>query len=129
MPEPFSEEVAFSSADQGESPLHGYRGEEVEAPSQGVPAGLTIAISREAGSRGGTVAKRAGENLGWDVYSQEMLGYLSQNGPPRQALLDKLTPAGNEWIDEHLHQLLHEQNLSRNPSILDLARLILLLGV
>jgi len=42
----------------------------------GVPAGLTIAISREAGSRGASIAKRAGEKLGWEVYSQDLLEYL-----------------------------------------------------
>jgi len=48
-----------SPADRtGDSPLHGYRGEEASAPTMGVPAGLTIAISREAGSRGASIAKR-----------------------------------------------------------------------
>ena len=128
MPEPYSDQVEFSITEQNESPLHGYRGELDEPPVRGVPAGLTIAISREAGSRGATIAQRAGEQLGWEVYSQEMMEYIAQNAPVRQDLVDRLTPAAKEWIDEQMNQRLQEQNMSQHPSILDLARLVLSLG-
>jgi cytidylate kinase len=128
MPEPYSDDVEFSVTEQSEAPLHGYRGEVDEPPPSGVPAGLTIALSREAGARGATIAKRAGERLGWDVYSQEMMEYIGQDPTVRQDLLDCLTTAGHDWIDERVNQLLEEQNMSRHPSILELARLVLSLG-
>ena len=42
------------------SPLHGYRGDRHLANPPFLPAGVTVAISREAGSRGTSITKRAG---------------------------------------------------------------------
>ena len=131
MTQPATESLVppLLEADDGESPLHGYRGPEDDLPITGIPAGLTIALSREAGARGATIARRAGEKLGWDVYSQEMLEYVAQNVSARQDLLDKLTPAANEWIEEQLQSLQARDHLSPNPMVRDLARLVLTLGV
>ncbi len=112
----------------GDSPLHGYRGDEALAPTVGVPMGLTIAISREAGSRGATIAKRAGEKLGWDVYTQDLLEFIAQDTSVRRDLLTKLPPTANGWIEEQLGQLVRADVFSQHPAMLDLARLILALG-
>jgi cytidylate kinase len=109
-------------------PLHGYRGPQVSAPVAALPAGLTIAISREAGSRGGTIAKRAGEKLGWEVYSQEMMEYLAQNSAVRQELQDRLPPGTTPWVEEQLQRLTKDQIVSRNPGIQELTRVVLSLG-
>jgi cytidylate kinase len=129
MTEHYTSEMDLPLPEGGTSPLHGYRGQAEDEPAPGVPAGLTIALSREAGARGSTIAKRAGEKLGWEVYSQEMLEYVAQNAAARQDLLDKLTPAAGEWINEQMQQLLERNYLSQNPSVRDLARLVLTLGV
>jgi cytidylate kinase len=114
---------------QRESPRHGFRGERRPLPaSDAVPASLTIAISREAGSRGSSIASRAGQKLGWQIFNQEVLEYIAQEGAFRQGIVDNLTPAAARWADEHLQRLLREQNLSQHPSIIDLARIILALG-
>src|SRR5438876_882526 len=105
MTERYSDDFDLPVLAAGESPLHGYRGAAAE-PAVGVPTGLTIAISREAGARGATIAKRAGEKLGWEVYSQETLEYGAQNAAFRQGVLDKLSPSAAEWVDEHLRLLL-----------------------
>jgi len=111
----------------GDSPRHGYRGDPAgRAPV--MPGGLTIAISREAGSRGASIAKRAGARLGWEVYSQELLEYIAQEGTFRQNLLDQLSSKAADWVEDQLQQLLRDQNLSANPTILDLARMVLSLG-
>jgi cytidylate kinase len=128
MTEHYSDDFNLPVIEPGQSPLHGYRGSDEEAPALGVPAGLTIAISREAGARGATIAKRAGEKLGWEVYSQDMLEYGAQNASLRQDVLDKLPHGAAEWIEQHLQQLLEQPNLSHNPNIVDLARLVLSLG-
>ena len=124
---PLAEDEGAPALREAASPLHGFRGQDTGAPS--LPRGLTIAISREAGARGGTIAKRAGEKLGWQVFSQDLLEYISQEGTFRQDILDNLTPAAHAWVEEHLERLLQEQNLSRNPTILELARMVLSLGV
>ena len=114
--------------EENETPLHGYRGPTCAAPQLGAPAGMTIAISREAGARGGSIAKRAGVKLGWQVYTQEMMEYLSHEGGFRLEIDTQLAPAALAWIDEQQQRLLHEQSLSRNPSMLDLSRVVLALA-
>lgn len=128
MPESCSDEFHPPVLEPGESPLHGYRGADEAGPAPGVPAGLSIAITREAGSRGATVAQHAGEKLGWEVYSQEMLEYGAQHASVRQELLDKLPKDAAAWIDERLQFLLQDMNLSRHPNIVELARLVLTLA-
>ena len=127
QPVPYAEETALPAVRDATSPLHGFRGDDAEAPT--LPRGLTIAISREAGARGGTIAKRAGEKLGWQVFSQDLLEYISQDSSNRQEVLDGLPPGANVWVEEQLQRLFKEQNLSRNPTILEMARIVLSLGV
>lgn len=110
-------------------PRHGFQGD--RTPPDVLPAGpasLSIAISREAGSRGGSIARRAGAKLGWQVYTQELIEYISQEGSFRQDLMDSIPAAGLRWADAHLEQLLREQNLSQHPSLGNLARIILALA-
>jgi cytidylate kinase len=93
-----------------------------------VPASLTVAVSREAGSRGGTITRRVGRKLGWQVYNQELLEYIAQEGAFRQGMADDVPPAAAAWAAERLQTLLREGRLSDHPSVLELARVILLLG-
>jgi cytidylate kinase len=124
----YSDEFKLPTLGASESPLHGYRGVVEDEPLSRVPDGLTIAISREAGARGLTIAQRAGEKLGWEVYSQEMLEYGAQNPALRQDLYSKLLPDAAEWIETRMQQLLAQPNMSHDASIVDLARLVLSLG-
>jgi hypothetical protein len=128
LPEP--DDLASAPAvETRESPRHGFQGDRLLRPAAPlIPASLTIAISREAGSRGGSIARRAGRKLGWQVYDQELLEYIAQEGAFRQSLTENLPVAATDWIEEHLGLLLREQNLSRHPSILSLARIVLALG-
>ncbi len=111
----------------GETPRHGFRGDSDQGPPS-FPWGLTIAITREAGAHGTTIAQRAGAMLGWQVYSQDLLEYIAQEGTFRQDVLDHLPASAAVWVADQLNRLLKEQNLSRNPSILDLAHMVLSLG-
>ncbi len=113
-----------------EAPRHGFRGHAQTGPALGIPASLSIAISREAGARGGRIAHSVGAKLGWEVYKQELLEYITQEASVRQDLIQQLTPAAQQWIEDQLQQLLRQhQNLGANPSILELVRTILALGV
>ena len=128
MTERYTDDFDLPVLAAGESPLHGYRGTAEDEPLSKIPAGITIAISREAGARGASIATRAGEKLGWEVYSQDMLEYGAQNAALRQDVLDKLPPGASGWIDEQLQMLLEQPNMSHEPNIVDLARLVLALG-
>ena len=59
-------------------PLHGYRGIESVGHFAG-PRGMTVAVSRESGARGATIAHKVGAILGWQVFDQEMLDYLTRH--------------------------------------------------
>jgi cytidylate kinase len=112
-----------------ETPRHGFRGEGSPGPlGQAIPAGLTIAVSREAGSRGSTIGTRAAHRLGWSVYTQEMLEYTAQEGVFRHNIQETLSPEAARWADEQLEKLLREQTISQHPSIRELARTVLALG-
>jgi hypothetical protein len=123
------EELATPPEALGETPRHGFQGDRAPAPARDqVPAALTVAISREAGSRGSSIATRAGAKLGWQIYNQELLEYVAQEGVFRQDIVDGGSPAAVRWAEEQLQRLLREQNLSQHPSLIALARLILALG-
>jgi cytidylate kinase len=114
---------------QRETPRHGFRGEGSQAPvRKAFPVGLTIAVSREAGSRGSTIAGRAARKLGWSVYNQELLEYTAREGLIRHDIRETLSAEAIQWADEQLEKLLREQTISQHPSIQELARTVLALG-
>lgn len=87
------------------TPLHGYRGEETVVAIR-PPRALTVVISREAGARGGRIARRVGQLLGWQVFDQEMLGYLVQNESAKAEMLADIPPEAIAWANlEHNRQL------------------------
>jgi len=115
--------------DLDESPRHGNQGDRAPPPAApSIPASLTIAVSRETGSHGGTIAHRAARKLGWTVYNQELLEYIAQEGAFRQGVAENQTAAAAQWAEHHLDFLLREQRLSPHPSIIELARVVLALG-
>ncbi len=110
-------------------PRHGFQGDRGAAPPvRSVPAGLTVAVSRESGSRGGTIARRVARKLGWQVYDQELLEYMAQETAVRQGVLEGLQGPAAAWIEERMDRLLREQNLSQHPLVGNLARVVLSLG-
>src|SRR4051794_3715367 len=116
-------------AGEEEAPLHGFQGDRGAAPRRRTaPRGLTIALSREAGARGGTIARLVGQRLGWQVYDQELLEYMTQSPGALQNLLDDLPPACLTWIDARLSELEQQYRLSGNEPLRHLARLVLGLG-
>ncbi|HEV3256764.1 MAG TPA: cytidylate kinase-like family protein [Gemmataceae bacterium] len=112
-----------------QAPRHGFQGDRGAVPVRSsVPASLTVALSREAGARGGSIGRRVGRKLGWQVYDQELLEYIAQEGTVRQELLGDLDPAAAGWVEDRLQLLLRERNLSQQPPVLNLAQVILALG-
>ncbi len=142
------EDVAYLGADDvGSAPRHGYQGDRGAAlkPPR-VPASPTLALSRESGSRGGTIGRRVAARLGWAVYDQELLEYMAQDGVVRQGVLDNLSAESAAWIEARLQQLLRQEQFRSgervpsekmrgvvsppvpSPTFLNLARLVLALG-
>jgi cytidylate kinase len=112
----------------GGPPAHGFQGDRRAAAVAPGPAGLSIALSREAGARGGTIARRAARKLGWQVYDQELLEYMAQDAVARQGLADALPRPAAEWAEARLRELLRQHDLAQHPSLRDLAQVVLALG-
>jgi cytidylate kinase len=128
MPEHLSQPRDRSTS-APEVPRHGYRGDRAPAADHPfLPASVTVALSREAGSRGTSIAKRAGEKLGWQVYSQELLEYIAQEATVRADILGNLSPAANHWVEEQLERVQNDYSVHRHPPLLDMAGIILALG-
>ncbi|MEI7684528.1 MAG: cytidylate kinase-like family protein [Planctomycetota bacterium] len=127
MIDPTDLSEACDMSDDFLAPQHGTRGEPTVAAS--LPRGLSIALSREAGSRGSSIARRVSARMGWDIYTQEMIEVLAQESALNREIANELPEGAAEWVHEHLQQLLQEQSISRNPQVMELARVIALLGV
>lgn len=110
----------------GPVPRHGFPGE--RPPSPTFPASLTIAVSREAGSRGGSIARRVGRKLGWQVYNQELLDTIAQEGAFAEGVVTNMTAEASAWADEHLQSLLRKHVISEHPTIKELAKIVLALS-
>ena len=88
-----------------ESPLHGNQGDREPAAVLKAPSGLTVAISREAGARGGSIARRIGKKLGWQVYTQELLEFLNSNESARAHVLADMPQDAARWADGQLERV------------------------
>src|SRR5262245_51761222 len=117
------------SEEPRESPRHGFQGDRgAPPPPRSGPSALTIAFSREAGARGGTIARRVGRKLGWQVYDQELLEFMAQEALVRQGVLDAPPATPADWVEARLQQLIRERGITGHPSIVNLARVVLALG-
>jgi cytidylate kinase len=105
-------------------PAHGYRGNQEPAPRIH-PRGLCVAISREFGARGGSIARKLGELLGWQIYDQETIDYLVQDEAAREQLIAELPATARNWANVHIEILEHERNLSPDSDTSILIRLLL----
>jgi cytidylate kinase len=123
------DEFPLPAEELHESPRHGFQGDRAPAEAkEAIPAGVTVALSREAGARGGTIGRRVARKLGWQVYDQELLEYVAHEGPLRQEFVEQLPPAALRWVEDRLQQLLREQTVSQHPAVVQLTRTIPALG-
>lgn len=61
---------------------------------------LTVALSRQAGSRGADIARAAGERLGWSVYDHELLKRIAEEKGLHERLLHQLDERHVGWLEE-----------------------------
>src|SRR5438105_12155875 len=98
-------------AEASEPRLHGFRG---DAPDDAAarPRSLTVALSREAGARGTTIAHKLGELLGWQVFDQELIDFLLTDESGRLKLLADVADGARAWVDARLEQLRRERRIA-----------------
>jgi cytidylate kinase len=117
------------TTDLRESPHHGFQGDRGAPPAvRRTPVGLTVAISRESGARGGTIGRRAARKLGWQVFDQELLEYMAQEAAVNPAVLESTQGPSAEWVEARLQHLLRSGEMSDHPSMVELARIVLALA-
>lgn len=109
-------------------PMHGYRGVGTPPPVLVRPAGIAVAISREAGARGGSIATAVGKKLGWQVFTQEMLDFMARADETRHELERELTPHAKLWALSAFDQLVAARGFPANSDTAVVARLILFLA-
>jgi hypothetical protein len=112
-------------ADFSAPPVHGYRGETPTPPPPTRPRGLCVAISREAGARGGTIARKVGELLGWQVFDHDTLDYLTQDDTARAQLLADVPEGAQQWAEAHLARLQRDRKLTPDPETAGMIKLLL----
>jgi cytidylate kinase len=61
---------------------------------------LSIALSRQAGSRGAEIARAVGEKLGWSVYDHELLRLIAEEKGVQTRLLEMLDERHMGWLEE-----------------------------
>lgn len=61
---------------------------------------LTIALSRETGSRGASIARAIGMQLGWNVYDHELLELIARDLQVRVKLLEEVDERHVGWLQE-----------------------------
>jgi cytidylate kinase len=108
------------------TPLHGHRGDRRDRPA--APAGVAVAISREAGARGGSIARRIGKRLGWQVYTQELLEFLCANDVARQSVLADVPAEAADWVITQLDRVRRDRGIDPEAEGGDMPRLILALA-
>lgn len=105
-------------------PVHGFRGD-TPPPALSHPRGLSVAISREAGARGATIARKVGELVGWQVFDQESLDYLVQDDTARQQLQAEVPTSARSWADAYFSRIQLNQKLASYPDTAAMIRILL----
>jgi len=72
------------------------------APSEPATRPFTIAISREAGTPGTTVAHEVGSRLHWQVYDHELVEHIAREMGVHTSLLDTIDERHQNWLLECL---------------------------
>ena len=117
----------MTTAQDGGFPMKEERGP-APAPPTLVPQGLTVAISRQAGARGNSIARRLSRQLGWAIYDREMLTFMAQEDIASQLALPTDTDSTRAWANAYLAHLQATQQIRGDELFLALVRVLLRLA-
>jgi cytidylate kinase len=76
-----------------------------DADSQSDRPKFTIAISRQTGTHGGTIAHEVGRRLGWPVYDRELLQRIADDMGIHRDLLESVDERLESWLSESFWRL------------------------
>lgn len=98
-----------------------------QAAHETTPA-LTIALEREAGTFGTSLARQLGQRLGWPVYDHELLEVIAQEMGLRVQLLESMDERRQSWLQEAFQSLAEVPQVSEDAYVHHLVQTILSLG-
>jgi cytidylate kinase len=99
------------------------------AEAGGATTGLTIALTREAGTPGTSVAEEVGRRLGWAVYDHELLRRIAEEMGLRVSLLESIEGRRPNWLTEAFQMATEVPAVSENRYARHLVETVLSLGV
>lgn len=104
-----------------------------ESRSGGGPALLaptlpTIALSREAGARGTSVAREIGRRLDWPVYDHELVQAIAQEMHIHTSLLESVDERHKDWLQERVEALCNVPAVSEAAFVRRLVKSLLSLA-
>jgi cytidylate kinase len=92
------------------------------------PTAFTIALSREVGARGTSVARVLGERLGWQVYDHELVERIAQEMRLRASLLKSVDERRMSWIEECIENFSTVPTVTQSSYVQHLLETVLSLG-
>ncbi len=95
---------------------------------QAAVGAITIALTREAGTPGTSVAHEIGTRLGWPVYDHELLERISQEKGLRVKLLESVDERQKSWLTEAIEMFTAVPHVSENAYARYLMETVLSLG-
>lgn len=73
---------------------------------------MTIAVSRERGAGGGSVARMLSQRLDWPLYDRELMEHISKKSGIQQDLLTELDESRPTWFSEIIKSLGTERQMT-----------------
>jgi cytidylate kinase len=98
------------------------------AGSRETARAFTIALAREAGAPGTSVARAVGERLHWPVYDQELVERIAHDMGLRPALLQSVDERSRSWLLEAVEGFSSAPGASENAYVHHLVQTLLSLG-
>ena len=89
---------------------------------------FTIAVSRETGSGGTSVAAAVGERLGWPVYDNQLIERIAREMHLRASLLDSVDEKRKSWLLESVEAFSSGKTVSESAFVRQLVESVLSLG-
>jgi cytidylate kinase len=107
---------------------HWYSRRQATAGDRSAGTAFSIAISREAGARGTSVAQAIGRCLGWQVYDQELLQMIARELGLRDNLLKSVDEHHISWLREVAAGFASAPVVSESAYVQQLIETVLSLG-
>jgi cytidylate kinase len=105
-----------------------YRQSHAEARLTPESPALTIALSRQVGAGGTSIATEVGNRLGWPVYDHALLERIAKEMHLRTQLLESVDERQTHWLTDCLESFSQTPTINTNAYVRHLIQTILSLG-